>query len=105
MLTCWVCGTHSFTLGEGWFRLDLSDLHSRDIKIGGGPSLPSIALVCQQCGNTLLLNMVVLGLQDLLEPIERLSAAITAAAKANVTFGSPPNVVTLPEDTPTGEQK
>lgn len=68
MAACSVCRTRNFTLGEGLVRLDLSELHSSTIRIGGGPSLPSVVLVCQNCGNTILLNLIVLGLQDLLEP-------------------------------------
>ena len=34
--------------------------------VAGGPILPSIAIVCTNCGNTQLHNILVLGLRDVL---------------------------------------
>lgn len=76
---CAVCGTRNFTLGEGFVRLDLSELHSSAIRIGG-PALPSVALVCQNCGNTILLNLIVLGLTDLAVAPPRGAADVTVVA-------------------------
>jgi hypothetical protein len=65
---CSFCHAENFTLADGFVRLDLSEFRSSVIKIGGVPSLPTVALICQKCGNTMLLNLMILGLGDLLQP-------------------------------------
>jgi len=62
---CPVCLQHSpRTLVDGFVFLSLTPV-SGQIPIAGAASLPCVALVCQNCGNTDLLNALVLGLSDL----------------------------------------
>jgi hypothetical protein len=63
--TCPFCGKRAgFTLADDF--VFLSTTRQPSVFGGGGQSLPSIALICRKCGNTMLLNAVVLGLQSLL---------------------------------------
>jgi hypothetical protein len=65
--SCPFCGKLAgYTLADGF--VFLSTRRQPDATAGGGQSLPSIALICRKCGNTMLLNAVVLGLQSLLPP-------------------------------------
>lgn len=60
---CSFCGKRAgSTLADGFVFLSTN----RRPAGGGGQSLPSIALICRKCGNTTLLNAIVLGLQHLL---------------------------------------
>jgi hypothetical protein len=61
--TCPVCHKGPWTLVDQFVPIALSSTPS-SIELGG-QILPSIALVCQTCGNTQILNLLVLGLQDL----------------------------------------
>ena len=60
-LTCSVCGKREFSLvGEGFANQPLQQNTSGGLVIGG-PSLPSVVLICRNCGNTLYFNLGVLG--------------------------------------------
>ncbi len=64
---CPFCGKRAgSTLADGF--VFLSTRRQPDATTGAGQSLPSIALICRKCGNTTLLNAIVLGLQSLLPP-------------------------------------
>lgn len=60
---CAVCGATQYTLADGflWFQLK-SSLPALQL---GGPGIPCVAIVCNNCGNTLFLNLITLGLQHL----------------------------------------
>ena len=60
---CPVCGQHDWTLADGLVRLTLQE--ERGVVVVGGRNMPCVALICKRCGNTLLLNVIVLGLRDL----------------------------------------
>lgn len=60
---CWFCGDSRWTLADGFVTLLLS--YGANPFQPSGDRLPSLALVCGNCGNTVLLNLVVLGLEDL----------------------------------------
>ncbi len=64
-LGCSACTHTQWTLADGFVFLSLSDSPG-SIPIGGN-GLPSVALTCKNCGNTLLFNLIVLGLRDLWE--------------------------------------
>lgn len=59
---CMLCGENDWTLADGYTRLELSEF--------GGPAVigqravPCVAMVCNNCGNTVLLNLKILGLKD-----------------------------------------
>jgi len=61
---CSFCGKRAgYTLADGFVFLSTN---RRPAAGGDGQRLPSIALICRTCGNTTLLNAIVLGLQHLL---------------------------------------
>jgi hypothetical protein len=62
---CPLCGHKEFTLAEYLVQVQLQ-LDATRLTIGGGPSLPCVATVCENCGYTMLHNVMVLGLGDLL---------------------------------------
>lgn len=64
-LSCSWCGTNKFTLTDGYVSLVIQDFGATLLQLGG-QALPAVALTCQQCGNTVLLNLITLGLGDLL---------------------------------------
>jgi hypothetical protein len=61
--SCPVCGQRDWTLADGLVRLTLQE--KRGVVVLGGRNMPCVALTCKRCGNTLLLNVIVLGLRDL----------------------------------------
>lgn len=60
--SCSVCGQNNWILNEYITYIDLSE-PGGPITIGG-QSMPCAPLVCNHCGNTLLFNLVVLGVWD-----------------------------------------
>jgi hypothetical protein len=60
--SCTLCNRAQWVLANGLVILSLSE-NLEEVSLGG-PSLPCAALVCQNCGNTLLINLVTLGLTD-----------------------------------------
>jgi cytochrome c-type biogenesis protein CcmH/NrfF len=66
MLHCAVCQNQNWTVAEGMVALTLQErLGALTI---GGKVLPCVPLICNTCGNTILLNLKVLGLGDIAEP-------------------------------------
>lgn len=63
---CPMCNSTSLALADGLVNLGLasSDMVSM---LRGGESLPSVALICNQCGYTLLFNVLALDLPELLQ--------------------------------------
>ena len=72
-VACPVCTSRKYTLVDGFVFLPI---HARYQVLGWAPdpvkitspstTIPCIALVCNECGHTFLLNVITLGLQDLL---------------------------------------
>jgi len=54
---CFHCGTNNWAL-HGYITLITGDTLGAPV---GAPILPSAAAVCQTCGNTVLINLVVAG--------------------------------------------
>jgi hypothetical protein len=60
---CNLCGRGQWSLVDGLILLNLSeDINSVRI---GGPVAPVVALVCSECGNTIFINVLTLGLGHL----------------------------------------
>lgn len=57
---CPICHSSSFTIADGYLANTLQD-HLNSIQLGG-TFLPSVALVCTNCGFTSLHNTKILGL-------------------------------------------
>lgn len=64
---CTVCGSPTFTLADGFLSLTVTD--NAVAPIGSPPRLPSVALICSKCGNTVILNLFRLGLGDLVDQV------------------------------------
>ncbi len=62
--SCQVCKHNSWVLDEHITYISLSE-PGGPFTIGG-PSMPCVPLVCGNCGNTLLFNLVVLGVWETL---------------------------------------
>ncbi|HBB88991.1 MAG TPA: hypothetical protein DC047_15405 [Blastocatellia bacterium] len=63
---CALCGTAAWFPSDGFVLISVT-MDAPNL-VFGGPALPSIALICSNCGNTHLLNLKVLGLEELLKP-------------------------------------
>lgn len=61
-INCSVCGNDKFTLAGGVSNIFITDKVSGGIVIGG-PVLPNVPIICENCGNTLFLNMKILGIE------------------------------------------
>ena len=44
--------------------MELREFHGGDFVIGGSPIVPLVVLTCNNCGNTILINALVVGLLD-----------------------------------------
>lgn len=63
--TCPICGTSNWGIqGNGLVYLQLVPPGTQGLVIGG-VSLPNVVVMCQHCGNTVMLNVFVLGVADL----------------------------------------
>ena len=66
--SCQLCRANSWTLADGFVSLGLQeDFASFQV---GGPALPCVALVCNNCGNTCLINLMTIGLQHLTDRVQ-----------------------------------
>lgn len=85
LLECPICHTKEFILGEDLVPLPLAPFHAPPGMVRmTGRSSPSVILICQHCGNTVLLNLVVLGLQDMLNSPAPQVVPISASIEAHV---------------------
>lgn len=66
VIKCYVCDTEKWTLGEGFIALPL--LENFYLNKRGKGNLVGIALICEKCGNTLLMNIGQLDLSHLVAP-------------------------------------
>jgi hypothetical protein len=61
---CSFCAERNWVIqGNGLVYLSVQPIATRGIVLGG-PTLPAVALMCQTCGNTLLLNVFGLGVAE-----------------------------------------
>src|SRR4051812_11351231 len=58
--TCEMCGTSNWIVGRNLGSILVSDTHGRTSL--GGTSYPAVVVICGRCGNTKLLNAMVLRL-------------------------------------------
>ena len=66
---CPVCTNENFIVVDGFASNFLTDQLEKNIVIGGR-ILPSVLIICSNCGNTHFLNTKVLGLNDEQEKIK-----------------------------------
>ena len=65
-LACWICRNETWQLVDGVINQPLHDINDPFSSLRpSGPALPSIAVICTRCGNTVYLNLFTLGLGDL----------------------------------------
>lgn len=65
---CYLCGETDWVIAGGFTSLALTAVPLQFAT--GGLALPSVAMVCFNCGNTLILNLNVLDLQDLIVELQ-----------------------------------
>ena len=65
---CTICGNDNWEVGEEFIALVLQG-DAKSLKLAGS-FLPCIPVTCSKCGNTHLLNLITLGLRDLVEKKE-----------------------------------
>lgn len=65
-----MCRVGPWNLADRYVNVLLQDDLGGGLVIGG-PTLPSAALICANCGYTALFNLLVLGLHDLLPSQEQ----------------------------------
>src|SRR3972149_4626219 len=63
---CAVCGHPNWTLADGIVAFAIQE--TPGVFTIGGRTLPCVAIICNNCGNTHFLNVLVLGIGDLAEP-------------------------------------
>ncbi len=57
---CPMCGSNSWSVSDKIF--ELREYHGGDFIIGGGgPIVPIIPVTCSNCGNTVIVNAIVVG--------------------------------------------
>lgn len=61
-LICPICTNNQFTLAGGFVNDFLMDKLNGGLVLGG-PVLPSVPIVCTNCGNTFFLNAKILGIE------------------------------------------
>jgi hypothetical protein len=59
--TCTVCGSQSWSITP--YLAEVRMFHGRDFVLGG-TSIPLVPVICNTCGNTLLISAIVLGIID-----------------------------------------
>lgn len=60
---CPLCGNDVFIIADGVARVPLYNIHRDGKRMAR--SLAQAALICERCGNTFYINLLVLGLDDL----------------------------------------
>ncbi len=63
---CPTCGNRNWTLVDGFVSVATADLLG--VQLSPPRYLPSVAVTCNQCGNTQLFNLNLLGLSDIASP-------------------------------------
>jgi predicted nucleic-acid-binding Zn-ribbon protein len=59
---CPLCGNTEWTVNDHYFALSLSS-HPSQLQLNG-PMQPTIPIICSNCGNTHLINLLVLGFKQ-----------------------------------------
>jgi hypothetical protein len=77
MHPCPVCGHAAWTVGNQYVVISLSP-QPTEIHMGG-PVYPTIAIICSNCGNTHLINMLILGFSQ--EELKSMGFTVDVTAK------------------------
>lgn len=59
---CPMCGNASWIVSDNVF--EIREFNNGNLIVGGGPILPLVTVSCDNCGNTILINPLVLGVMD-----------------------------------------
>lgn len=76
---CPICKNPNWTLNDGFIPLSLQE-NIRGLVLGG-PILPCVSITCTNCGNTMLLNLITLGLRSLVEKEKKEGEGIQEVGK------------------------
>ncbi len=64
---CSLCGKDQFTISDGFAVVDLFDDTPIKYERKARHGIPCASFTCTTCGNTYLINLLALGLKDILE--------------------------------------
>lgn len=59
---CNMCGNGNWLVSDKVF--ELREFNNGDLIIGGGPITPLVTITCSECGNTILINPIAIGVLD-----------------------------------------
>nr|WP_302696080.1 hypothetical protein [uncultured Romboutsia sp.] len=59
---CNMCGTGNWLVSDKVF--ELREFNNGDLIIGAGPITPLVTITCSECGNTILINPIAIGILD-----------------------------------------
>ncbi len=59
---CPMCKARQWNIQERSF--ELREFHGGNMVLGGGPIIPVVPVVCTNCGNTILINSLVAGVEE-----------------------------------------
>ena len=59
-VSCAVCGENKWTISESVH--ELREFHGGSMVIGGSALIPLVPITCNNCGNTVLLNPLIAGI-------------------------------------------
>ena len=59
---CNMCGTGNWLVSDKVF--ELREFNNGDLIIGGGSITPLVTITCSECGNTILINPIAIGILD-----------------------------------------
>ncbi len=59
---CPMCNTGNWTVSDTIF--EIREFNDGNLDLGGGPLVPIVPITCDNCGNTLFINAIKVGLVD-----------------------------------------
>ena len=60
--SCPLCGNSEFTLVNGFVSINVSDAYPPKNALIADKNAPTVMMICTTCGNTFLLNTLILGI-------------------------------------------
>jgi len=60
--SCPMCGSNDWNVSDTIY--ELRKYHGGNLIIGGGPILPIVPIICNNCGNSIFINAIISGAID-----------------------------------------